>query len=319
MHTGIRAVCLLALTALAINSASAQSVPHFLHHPLGHPLHNPAVIMWQARSATLQLLHRSQWTAYNSTYDAASSPPTTQQIQLLLPFSQPRVGLGFTFTQDAIGPLMQQFLQLAIGYSIQLDKVSILSFGLSPLYRRNSVDRNSYRALDNNDPLISAASSSQSLDFSAGVMYTYLGLRTGFSALQLRASGLTTLGREYVFFSAYDFALYDRRRSTSKPLWLRPGLMLRTGYDLQLDTSLLLHYNDRLWGGLLWRNQGAAALLFGLQLLKNSALSVGYGFELITTEAVLNRGTSHEAMLRYAPRILSSAPKKPVYTPRFPF
>ena len=318
MSLSIRTVLLFVFATLTALLLRAQSVPHFLHHSLGHPLHNPAVIMGETR-ATLQFLHRSQWVGYRSTYDVSNSSPNTQQLQLLLPFERARIGLGLTFTQDAVGPLLQQFLQLAVGYSIQLQEESILSFGVSPLYRRQSVDRSSYRAIEKNDPLLFSETLPQSLDFSAGIMYTYEGLQVGISALQLRASGLTSLGREYVFFSAYDFSLYNPRLRRSKPLWLRPSLMVRSSYDLRMDASLLLYYNNRLRGGLVWRNQESIAILLGLQLLKQGDLSVGYGFELITTEAKAKQSTSHEAMLRYALRISSSTSRRPVYTPRFPF
>ena len=319
MLLSVRTVLMSVFATLATFLLRAQSVPHFLHHPLGHPLHNPAVIMGETRAATLQLLHRSQWVGYRSTYDSPNSSPTTQQLQLLLPFERSRTGLGLTFTQDAVGPLLQQFLQLAVGYSVRLHKRSTLSFGLSPLYRRQSIDRSSYRAIEKNDPLLFEETSPQSLDFSTGIMYTYEGLQAGVSALQIRALGLTSLGREYAFFSAYNFSLYNPRLRGSSPLWIRPGLMIRSGYDLQMDVSLLLYYNNRLRGGVLWRNQESVALLLGLDLLKQGTLSVGYGFELITTEAKAKQSTSHEAMLRYTLQISSTTSKRPVYTPRFPF
>ena len=296
----------------------AQGVPHFTHHPITHPFHNPAAAVSQSSTVSLNVIHRSQWLGYTSVYDPTGTAPVTQQVQIAFPIRPSRLGIGVAFAQDAVGPLRQQYAQLAIGYAFRLNQASTLSFGLSPLYQGVTSDRNSYRVLQETDPSLDQAIDQQSIDVSSGLLYRYDRLQLGLSALQLRASGLTELGREYVLFSSYEFPLYDVNQSNSVPLWLTPALMLRAGYGLRADLSVMAKYNNKFWGGFIWRSQESVATLLGIHLLGDNSLSIGYGFEFVVTNPSAKQATSHEFLVSYDLPTITPGLKKPVYTPRFP-
>ena len=314
----IRSAVLLVLFAWPLQSL-AQGVPHFIHHPMTHPLHNPASVVRSSTNIALNVVRRSQWLGYSSVYDQTGTSPVTQQAQLVLPLRADRLGIGLTFAQDVIGPLRQQYLQLALGYGFRLSQSSKLSFGISPLYQSVVTDRDSYRVLHSTDASIDRAVGQQSIDVSFGTMYKYDNLSVGLSALQLKASGLTDTGREYALFSSYKFPFHNERAQGDIPFWITPALMIRAGYGIRVDLSCMVKYNNKLWGGLVWRSEESVAALLGVHLFKNNSLAIGYGFEFVTTNARAKQLTSHEVLLSYNVPQYVAPPKKPVYTPRFPF
>ena len=315
-HTYVLVIVLLSGITLRV---AAQGIPHFIHHPMTHPFHNPASVVRSTPNIAINVIHRSQWLGYNSVYDETGTAPVTQQAQIVFPFRVDRLGMGVAFAQDAVGPLRQQYLQLAVGYGLRLSPSSTLSFGISPLYQNVTSDRDSYRVLHTTDTGIDQALAQRSIDVSFGTMYKYDKLSIGLSALQLRASGLTDRGREYALFSSYQLSLHNERDEASRAFLLTPAVMIRAGYGIRVDVSCMARYHNRLWGGLMWRSEESVAALLGVHLFKDSSLALGYGFEFVTTDARAKQLTSHEVLLSYnVPRYIAP-PKRPVYTPRFPF
>ena len=299
----------------SINTVTSQSLPHLIHYSTRNVVFNPSAVRNQSETS-FDVIQRSQWLGYQTSYDNTQGAPVTQQLRFSMPSSNLPIGIGVVFINDAVGPIQQQFGQLSFAYEIKPHRNASLNIGLGPIFKMSSIDKSDYRLSVADDPAIQSLDNQSSFDVNAGITYRYANLHIGLSAFQLRAANLSA-PREFAAFIAYSLPLHDTRNSSAREIWIKPSYMLRSDYEVEMDAGLTVTYT-RFTGSVLWRNEESFALLTGVNLLRNKELGLSYGVELITSNRESKEATSHEIFLSYTLK-LNKTPETPVYTPRFPF
>jgi len=220
--------------------------------------------------------------------------PRNYHLDFEMPIYSIRSGVGFSFNYGQLGFEKDMNFKLNYAYHQPIKKSSILSFGISFEYLNRSVDFSKFFFFDAGDPALSSqgVNSGSFIDFGAGIYYQYKKkLYTGFSVSQLTgASG--NIGEvtyenvpHYYFMLGYDFTLKkDRKRYFA----LATGLLVQTTFtNTQYELSALLKYNDKYWGGLMYRWDDAVGIIAGM---KAGNVDIGVSYD-ITVNSLTNAGS----------------------------
>jgi hypothetical protein len=99
---------------------------------------------------------------------------------------------------------------------------------------------------------------------------------------------------------------------------LRPSFIVKSDFNTySFDVTLVGIYREKFWGGLSYRQSEAVIAMFGVSLLKDNSLQLGYALDYVIQAQAAKQKTSHEMMLSYTLPALSGGGKKVVRTPRF--
>lgn len=168
-------ILLLMVTLGSICIANAQQDPMFTKYMFNSLAYNPAYAGSNEHMA-IALLHRSQWWQIEGA-------PTTQTLTLHTPLQANRVGLGFSITNDKIGPTGTLNMQVAYAYRIPVGNGK-LAIGLQGGMTNWRAD---WTALDleNPDPAFNETPNYWMPNFGAGIYYSTERFFAGFSAPSL--------------------------------------------------------------------------------------------------------------------------------------
>lgn len=301
----------------------AQSQFFFNHYMLNPSFFNPAWVGTESiASATFQ--YRSQWTGYNTTFDGAGGAPSTQLLSVVLPVVDfPISGLGLNVSNDNLGPLANQQIQISTSYALTMRK-GTLRVGIMPGLYGRTLKFDQLRFNDVTDPYnIQQRETQLKPDFSAGLFYQSNNkFLVGLSGLNLLESnfdfGLAdSLGnqikRSYYLFLA-------RPISFSPEISILPNVMIRSNFSgFTFDLGAMIFLNEKIWGGISYRLEESIILYFGYSMLKDNALKLGYSFDYVIQNQDAKQVTSNEIFLKYDLPNLIFGGKKSVKTPRFAF
>jgi len=245
----------------------------------------------------LNVGHRSQWVGFDNA-------PTTQNINADIPLSILHGGLLVNIVNDQIG--FFQDISAALGYAYQLDLgPGTLGLGLSVDFRNKNVKTAQWIYPDgtagSNDPtILRPNTSAMTPELNFGAYYTtdlwYAGLSTS-RLLQSEAnfggSARYKSKLHYYLTGGYHLSLPDYQ------LVLTPSFLIKS--DLNSNISMDLNVNallqDKIYGGLGYRNQDALSLMAGYQVLPS--LRLAYSYDITTSALSGYSGGSHEIFLNY--------------------
>lgn len=279
-------------------------------------------------NTSISAIHRSQWLGYNSDFDNDGVAPTSQLLSFATPlnFNNMPMGVGFNFINDRLGVINNLHLQASLAYHKQLRR-GRLSIGLQPALILHSVDFTKFNPVDPDDPILQNPEKRTQLapDLSIGVMYStkvyFLGasvnhlLSPSFDfGLDLPNSRLvnkleitTNLMAGYNYQLAYN-------------LVLSPTVLVKTDLNTySFDLSVIGTYDDKIWGGVSYRDREALILLMGYSFLEDNVMKVGYAFDYVVDSQNAKSPTSHEIFIRYNLPNIPTSGKKIIRTPRFRF
>lgn len=271
----------------------AQQLPQFTQYMYNTIAINPA---YAGSRETLNVigLHRSQWAGF-------AGGPTTQTLSVHAPLKYEKIGLGFSFVNDELGFENFTYMYGDFSYTIQLNEISKLAFGLKAGFTAFSVDNELYTS-NTNDLLISNIESRWTTNVGAGIMWLwergYLGLSAPrlinndfvpdieFKALE-RASYYFTGG--YVFNIGFDTKF-------------KPSFMIKATNGATISTDLTANFLffEKLWVGAGYRfsdTNGAIGFMSDFQVLRD--WRVGYTFELPTSEIRPYTSGTHEIIIMF--------------------
>ncbi len=315
-----RSIFLILLLASIGFSASAQQDVHFSHYMFNQALYNPAWLT-QEKNGYISAFHRTQWAGYNTTFDGSGGAPTSQQFNFGMPLSIAPVGIGVTAIHDQLGPLTNVHIQFLGAYAKKLNRGQI-SLGVRPSIVMQTIDFNQYRFVDPSDPFNKGGKESQLRpDLSVGAMYSNTGFYLGFAMNHLLSPsfdfGVTEvtnrLERSANLMAGYSF-------KPTYNLEVSPSVLVRSTFKtVTFDVSAIATYQNKLWGGLGFRESEAMIVLLGYNFLKDGILRVGYSFDYVIESRAAKQATSHEVFVRYQLGGLAGGGKKIIRTPRFRF
>ncbi len=298
--------------------AFAQQDPEFTQFMFNKMYYNPAFAGVEGVTQ-FNLLLRSKWTGYSSTFDGAGGAPNTQVFSVNSPIYKLRSGFGAYLMNDNLGNLNNIAMQGAYAYHIAV-KEAKLSFGVSAGFFSQSIDFSKYRPSDPSDPLLGVGKDTQvRFDMGLGVYYQ-------------AKKYYVSVSVNHLFSPSFNFGIDNLRNALQPTLIVMGGYHYELSYNLVITPSILVQsdfkkvlldfgaiarLNDKFWGGLTYKYQESVSIILGMSLLKSKALEVGYGFDYVVHNQEAKQPTSHEIRLGYILPVSTFGGKKVVRTPRF--
>lgn len=310
---------LFSLFFLITSSVSAQQDPEFTQFMFNKMYYNPAYAGVEGVTQ-FNLMLRSKWTGYTSTYDGAGGAPNTQLLTVSAPIYKIRSGFGAYIINDNLGNLNNLSFQGSYAYHFAI-KEGKLSLGVNVGFFSQSIDFSQYRPSDPNDPLLEKVGKDTETKFDMGAGAYYQAKKFYISA---SVSHLTS--------PSFNFGIDNLRNALQPTLYVMGGYHYEVSYNLIITPSLLVQsdfnktlvdigaiakLNEKFWGGIIYKYQESVALILGMSLLKSKALEIGYGFDYIVHDQEAKQPTSHEIRLGYFLPVSSFGGKKVIRTPRF--
>ena len=305
-------------------AASAQQDVQFSQYML-NPLFYNAGWAGVDGSSHVSAMHRSQWAGYSSTFDGDGGAPTSQLISFSTPLKikEHNLGVGVNFINDIKGPISDLNIDFVMAYHKNIRKGK-LSFGIKPSIISHTIHGSRFRPNDENDPFIPSSKVSNTMfDLGIGGYYTTEDFSLG-------------LGINHLLRPTYDFGeVKDDFRNrfetnlnisgqynydVAYKLVFKPSILIKSDFSTySFDLSGVFEYDEKIWGGLSYRDNEAIILLMGYSFLDGNKMRVGYGFDYVVGEQEAKQPTSHEIFVRYNLPNISAGSKKIIRTPRFRF
>lgn len=308
----------------SINILCAQQDAQFTQYINNQLYFNPAFAGSEGLTQ-VSLTHRTQWAAYDASFDDGGSP-NTQLLSFTTAFPKYNLGLGVHIVNDRLGPLNNLEAQLSLAYHVPLAKEQTLSFGVRAGMFSKTIDFDQYRFREAGDVFdLGGKDSEFSADFAAGLMYKSPKFFASFSATRLNQGN-------------FDFGVDNINNALTTTLYLMAGYNYEVNADFLLtpnmlvkselneysvDVGALITYREKFWGGLYYRNEESANILLGVNLERKNKknkvqhFKIGYSLDYVFIGQEAKQPTSHEIVLSYA--IPVPLPKLPaiIRTPRY--
>jgi type IX secretion system PorP/SprF family membrane protein len=312
----VKKLSFLAVVFFLYNDLQAQQFPMVSQYMQTPTFFNPGAT-GSDRQNHVQLLHRSQWTGYD-TYDNVSG--TAPQMQLLTSvfrlkqrrdsvdstgrivrtFVKPtRHGIGAVLMRDQAASLTTVDAKLSYAYHVPLSRKSTLALGAQVGMQFQSIDYAKFRVAHPNDPLLpdQGKESQGRPALNLGLWYKhenfYIGLATdGISQTDLDELGVTS-NRNWTFTAGYHF-------KAGKEWKVSPSLMaLSNSEEYLLAAGITATYLNVFWGGVTYRHEEAVSAMLGVSMLEQRRLYINYAIDYITQNAGIKSSTSHEVMIGF--------------------
>lgn len=311
------ALLAILFTGCIVSGLRAQQDPQYTQYMFNQLFYNPGFAGVEG-APKFTLLHRTQWAGYKSSFDSKGAPRTTT-INFSTPIYKFQSGFGGSITNDNLGPLNSLDVQATYAYHLNV-KNSKLSMGVRFGVTSQSINFDEYRWANPDDPLRLEGKETQiQPDLAVGVYYRAEKYFAGISVNHLLESqfnfGLddlrNTLESNIYILGGYNYAI-------SYNLVLSPSVLVKSDFKTYtFDISAIVTYNEKMWGGLSFRQSEAAIIILGYSLLKDNSMKFGYSFDYIIQNQEAKQATSHEIMLSYIMPVSPFGGRKIIRTPRF--
>jgi type IX secretion system PorP/SprF family membrane protein len=301
-------------------SSFAQQDAQFSQYMFNTLFLNPAYAGVEGQTK-FQLIHRSQWTTYQSSFNDGGTAPITQNFSVNTPILRLKSGVGVHIVNDRLGPLRNLEAQVSYAYHFPV-KNGKLSLGIRGGIYSQGIDFEKYRYIDPDDPILANRSGSEYQvrpDMALGLFYRAEKYYGGISINHIIKSEFNfgsdslknPLQNNLSFTAGYDYDL-------TYNIVLTPSVLVKSDFNTySFEASAVATYNEKFWGGLSFRQGDAAIVLVGVSLLKDNSLRLGYAFDYIIKARALKRPTSNEFMLSYTLPPHTPKIKSITRTPRF--
>jgi len=300
---------IVAIALFSCTVGGAQQLPQFTQYMYNTISINPAYA-GSREALSIVGLHRSQWVGFKG-------GPITQTLSIHTPLRNDRIGLGLSFIEDDLGPQNFSYLYGDFSYTIPTGVDSRLAFGLKAGFTGFSFDTD-FRQDDSNinDPLIYGVEDRWSPNIGAGVFWHSNKWYLGLSAPRIlntdynKSKDYEALERiSYYFTGGYVFDL-------SKSIKLKPAFLVKAtnGAPISYDLTANFLFNEKFWLGGSYRiNEQTAAIGGIIDFQVSRQLRVGYAYEKPISDIASYTSGTHEILLIYEFKFLSSKLKSPRY------
>ncbi len=284
------------LISLSLGSFAQQEsmYTHYMYNTLAV---NPAYA-GSRNLLTVTALHRSQWVGF-------AGAPITQTLTFHSPIYRENLGLGGSFSNDIIGPLMRTTLNADFSYKIRVSKKAKLGFGLKGGLSMVNANLSALKLYEDNDQVFQQDINSKMLpNFGFGMYYYTSRFYAGLSIPKLlknnfidnTISGSTNLAgdeKHYFFIAGAVFDIADNVK-------LKPTVLgkVTSNAPVQGDITAEFLLYERFRLGAMYRSGDAFGALLGINITKQ--LQLGYSFDWsYGNETLKYNNGSHEIMLLY--------------------
>jgi type IX secretion system PorP/SprF family membrane protein len=284
----------IVLLLISLNLAGQQA-PVTSQYVLNQLSINPAYA--GSRGAlNIAAFYRRQWAGI-------PGAPETMTLAADAPFLDSKLGLGFIITNDKIGVTKETHFLTNYSYKIPLNKGN-LSFGLGAGLMTTNTAWSDLVVLDPGDEsLLSNSRVFIVPDFSFGVFYTHNNYFAGLSVPKLLGYRFNFDKNKYTILfnpGQYNYLLNAGFLYTiSQKVKFLPSTLITLSpkEKILIDLNAYVSYNDRVWGGVSYRNGRSLGALF--QFAVNNQFRVAYTYDFDLGRLGRYSNGSHEIMLRY--------------------
>ena len=238
-------------------------------------------------------LHRTQWVGLDGA-------PTTNTFSLNTPISNSNLGVGFSLVNDRIGPTSDNTISADISYTVKMNEVYKLSFGVKASGNMFNLDTDKLDSSNPIDPNLQNFNNEFSPNFGAGVYLHsdkfYLGLSVpNFLQDSKYNDNEVAVFQERMNFYFIGGYVFD----VSPSIKFKPAVLTKmvTGSPLQVDASANFLFFDKFMLGGAYRWDAAVSALAGFQV--TDGLFIGYSYDMETTQLRRYNSGSHEVFLRF--------------------
>ncbi len=280
-------------------AANAQQDPQFSQNMFNHLTVNPGYA-GSSDVINASLLNRYQWVGF------PGAPRTAVfNVDATVPLIGKNDGIGVSVMSDVIG--YEKNVSVGISYSWRINigqgklgtglSVGLMNKNLKPGW----LQEEGSDLINGADPGLPQQETNGILtDVGLGLFYKHKDYYLASSLRHLNQASLSfendgqyTLKRHYYLTGGYTV------KAGSEMVELKPSFFLKTdGITYQIDLNCILHYDERLWGGLSYRPDDAVVLLLGTEL--QNGLRFGYSYDLSTSALSRYNSGSHELYVGYS-------------------
>lgn len=269
----------------------AQQEPQFTQYFDNMLFVNPAYA-GSNNMLSMIAMHREQWVGFDGA-------PRTSTLSVHSPLRYESVGVGFSAVNDQVGPMNQTMFYADFSYTLKLNKVQKLSFGLKGGFNMINLRAADLVTTEINDPKLTQNTRFQvNPNIGVGIYYHTPHFFAGLSTPKILensyggASSTNLERRHYYGIIGGIFNLSDTWK-------LRPSSQIKvtSGAPISIDLSLAGIYSDKVWVGALYRHNAAIGGFVQYQITDQFRVGIASDF---STQAIrnYNNGT-FEAMLSY--------------------
>jgi len=276
----------------------SQQLPQVTQYMINNYAVNPAVSgMYDYFQVKTTI--RNQWVGITD------APRTT--ILSIYGKKSERVGLGGLVFNDQTGPTSRIGGSASYTYSFPLTRSVKMSFALSGGFTQFKITKQGLNILDLDDKILLGGDVVRSApDATFGFnMYGnkwYLGA----AIPQLLSANLNLMSDDYTkIYNEVSQANLERHfyvlgayKHSFNPFWsIEPSLLLKSvkAASLQADFGVKTTYDDRLWFGMDYRNNGEMAVLLGYSIKERYL--IGYSYDIPSSDMSGSSSGSHEFMI----------------------
>jgi len=238
-------------------------------------------------------LHRTQWVGLDGA-------PTTNTFSLNTPIGNSNLGVGFSLVNDRIGPTSDNTISADISYTIPMNEVYKLSFGVKASGNIFNLDTDKLDPSNPIDPNLQNFNNEFSPNFGAGVYLHSDKLYLGLSVPNFLQDSKYNDNEVAVFQERMNFYfiggyVFD----VSQSIKFKPAVLTKmvAGSPLQVDASANFLFFDKFMLGGAYRWDAAVSALAGFQV--TDGLFIGYSYDMETTQLRRYNSGSHEVFLRF--------------------
>ena len=238
-------------------------------------------------------LHRTQWVGLDGA-------PTTNTFSFNTPISNSNLGVGFSLVNDRIGPTSDNTISADISYTIPMNEVYKLSFGIKASGNIFNLETDKLDPSNPIDPNLQNFNNEFSPNFGAGVYLHSDKLYLGLSVPNFLQDSKYNDNEVAVFQERMNFYfiggyVFD----VSQSIKFKPAVLTKmvNGSPLQVDASANFLFFDKFMLGGAYRWDAAVSALAGFQV--TDGLFIGYSYDMETTQLRRYNSGSHEVFLRF--------------------
>jgi type IX secretion system PorP/SprF family membrane protein len=238
-------------------------------------------------------LHRTQWVGLDGA-------PTTNTFSFNTPISNSNLGVGFSLVNDRIGPTSDNTISADISYTIPMNEVYKLSFGVKASGNIFNLDTDKLDPAQANDPNLQNFNNEFSPNFGAGVYLHSDKLYLGLSVPNFLQDAKYNDNDVAVFQERMNFYFIGGYVFDVSPsIKFKPAVLTKmvAGSPLQVDASANFLFFDKFMLGGAYRWDAAVSVLAGFQV--TDGLFIGYSYDMETTNLRRYNSGSHEVFLRF--------------------
>ena len=256
--------------------------------------------------ACVSCLHRSQWVGLEGA-------PTSQSLNVRLPYYKRHMGVGISINHDVIGPTNSWLFSAIYAYRIQIGKGN-LGIGLQGSLRSYKVDWNQTVAIQSGDGLIPTGESTKTLpNFGFGLYYHTPKYYIGLSVPHLLDGDLTVFqglglanNLDYSREERHAFLMAGTILKVNQNVKFKPAFIMKyvkdAPFDMDFNGSFI--FFDKLWAGLTYRLGGfhesiGESLDLVLQYQLTPAIRAGFAYDFTLSKVRMHNSGTYEIMLDY--------------------